>query len=88
MLAVDPDGLDLRPLELGDSDVVQPGDRVLAIGNPTGSSADRGHRPDRGRRARAIEAPGGYVIDDVFADRRGDRAGHAPAARWSAPTGA
>ena len=36
VLAVDPEGLDLRPLELGDSSGVQPGDQVIAIGNPNG----------------------------------------------------
>src|SRR6185503_19981441 len=36
VLAVDPDGLDLRPLEVGDSSAVQPGDQVVAVGNPNG----------------------------------------------------
>lgn len=65
VLAVSPEGLDLRPLELGDSDGVQPGDRVLAIGNPTGSGATAGS----GRIAasgRRVEVPGGYVIDGLF----------------------
>jgi S1-C subfamily serine protease len=66
VLAVDPDqGLDLRPLELGDSDGVQPGDQAVAIGNPSGFEATAG----TGRVSAAdqrIEAPGGYVIDGVF----------------------
>jgi S1-C subfamily serine protease len=66
VLAVDPNGLNLRPLELGDSSSVRPGDQVMAIGNPTGAGTTAG----TGRIAAAgqsIEAPGGYLIDDVFA---------------------
>jgi S1-C subfamily serine protease len=65
VLAVDPSGLDLRPLELGDSGGVRPGDQVVAVGNPTGLQASAG----TGRIAasgRAIEAPGGYLIQNVF----------------------
>jgi putative serine protease PepD len=65
VLAVPPEGLNLRPLELGDSDAVHPGDRVLAVGNPTGAGATAGS----GRISaadRRIEAPGGYVIDGLF----------------------
>jgi S1-C subfamily serine protease len=36
LLRVDPDGLDLKPLELGDSETVQVGDPTVAIGNPFG----------------------------------------------------
>ncbi len=36
LLLVDPDGLDLRPLELGSSKHVQVGDPTVAIGNPFG----------------------------------------------------
>jgi S1-C subfamily serine protease len=66
VIAVDPTGLDLRPLELGDSNTVKPGDQVMAVGNPTGVRATAG----TGRIAAAgqsVEAPGGYLIDDVFA---------------------
>jgi len=66
VLAVDPEGLDLRPLELGDSGSVRPGDQVMAVGNPTGVRATAG----TGRIAatgQSVEAPGGYLIDDVFA---------------------
>jgi S1-C subfamily serine protease len=65
VLAVDPSGLDLRPLELGDSGSVRPGDQVVAVGNPAGLQVNAG----TGRIAaagRAIEAPGGYLIQDVF----------------------
>jgi S1-C subfamily serine protease len=66
VLAVDPDGLDLRPLELGDSSTVHAGDQVVAVGNPTGvqATAGTGRISAEGQR---IEAPGGYVIDGVFA---------------------
>jgi S1-C subfamily serine protease len=66
VLEVDPSGLDLRPLELGDSSSVRPGDQVVAVANPTGVRATAG----TGRIAAAgqsVEAPGGYLIDDVFA---------------------
>ena len=36
LLRVEPDGLDLHPLELGDSGAVQVGDPTVAIGNPFG----------------------------------------------------
>src|SRR3712207_250583 len=36
VLKVSPAGLDLRPLELGDSSTVQVGDPTIAIGNPFG----------------------------------------------------
>jgi S1-C subfamily serine protease len=36
LLKVDPDGLDLKPLQLGDSRSVQVGDPTIAIGNPFG----------------------------------------------------
>jgi S1-C subfamily serine protease len=65
VLSVAPEGLDLRPLELGDSEVVEPGDRVLAIGNPTGSGATAGSGQIAAEGAR-VEVPGGYVIDDLF----------------------
>jgi S1-C subfamily serine protease len=66
VLAVDPDGLDLVPLELGDSSSVGPGDRVVVVGNPNGIQPGAG----TGRIAAAdqqVEAPGGYVISGVFA---------------------
>jgi S1-C subfamily serine protease len=66
VISVDPNGLDLRPLELGDSSSVRPGDQVMAVGNPTGVRATAG----TGRVVAAgqkVEAPGGYVIDGVFA---------------------
>ncbi len=88
VLAVNPDGLDLHPLELGDSSAVRVGDPVVAIGNPNGIEAGRRARAASRRPASAVEAPGGYLIDDVFADRRGDPARPRPAARCSTPTAA
>jgi S1-C subfamily serine protease len=65
VLRVSPEQLDLRPLELAGSDSVRPGDRVVAIGNPTGlqATAGTGRISAAGRR---IEAPGGYVIDGLL----------------------
>jgi S1-C subfamily serine protease len=65
VLRVAPDQLDLRPLELADSDSVQPGDRVVAVGNPTGvqAIAGTGRISAAGQR---FEAPGGYVIDGLL----------------------
>jgi S1-C subfamily serine protease len=64
VLRVPRDRLDLRPLELGD-DNVQPGDRVVAVGNPTGlqATAGTGRISAAGQR---IEVPGGYVIDGLL----------------------
>jgi serine protease DegS len=65
VLRVPADRLDLRPLELDDSDDVQPGDRVVLVGNPTGlrATAGTGRVSAAGRR---VEAPGGYVIDGLL----------------------
>jgi S1-C subfamily serine protease len=66
VLAVDPNGLDLRPLELGDSSAVRPGDQVVAVGNPNGIQPGAGTgRIDAADQQ--IEAPDGYVISGVFA---------------------
>lgn len=65
VLQVPTEGLDLRPLELGDSSAIVPGDQVVAVSNPTGfrAAAGTGRVSATGRR---IEAPGGYLIDDVL----------------------
>jgi S1-C subfamily serine protease len=66
VLAVDPSGLDLQPLELGDSSSVRPGDHVVAVGNPNGIQPGAGTgRIDAADQR--IEAPDGYVISGVFA---------------------
>jgi S1-C subfamily serine protease len=65
VLRVSPERLDLRPLELGDSDAVQPGDRVVVVGNPSGlqATAGTGRISAEGRR---VEVPGGYVVDGLL----------------------
>jgi S1-C subfamily serine protease len=65
VLTVPTEGLDLRPLELGDSDAVRPGDRVVAVGNPAGypPTAGTGRISGAGRR---VEVAGGYVIDNLL----------------------
>jgi S1-C subfamily serine protease len=65
VLSIDAQGLDLRPLAFGDSSSVRTGDPVVVLGNPTGVQAGAG----TGRIAavgREVEAPGGYLIDDVL----------------------
>src|SRR5215213_878354 len=65
LLRVDPDGLDLRPLELGDSRTVQVGDPTVAIGNPFGleRTLTTGVVSALQRR---LTAPSGFAIDDVI----------------------
>ncbi|MDP9385492.1 MAG: trypsin-like peptidase domain-containing protein [Actinomycetota bacterium] len=65
LLKVDPAGLDLRPLELGDSRTVQVGDPTVAIGNPFGldRTLTTGVVSALQRR---ISAPNGFGIDNVI----------------------
>jgi S1-C subfamily serine protease len=65
LLRVDPDGLDLHPLELGDSDSVQVGDPTVAIGNPFGleRTLTTGVVSALQRR---LTAPSGFAIDNVI----------------------
>ena len=65
VLRVTPARLDLRPLELGDSDAVQPGDRVVVVGNPSGvqATAGTGRIAGEGRR---VEVGGGYVVEGLL----------------------
>jgi S1-C subfamily serine protease len=65
VLDVDPDGLDLHPLRLGDSADVQVGDPTIAIGNPFGleRTLTTGVVSAVQRR---ITAPNGFAIDDVI----------------------
>src|SRR5829696_5057164 len=65
LLKVDPDGLDLKPLELGDSSTAQVGDPVLAIGNPFG--LDRTLTTGVvSAIQREIRAPNGFAIQHVI----------------------
>ena len=65
LLRVDPDGLDLRPLALGDSGAVQVGDPTVAIGNPFGleRTLTTGVVSALQRR---LTSPSGFAIDNVI----------------------
>ncbi|MBA2516110.1 MAG: trypsin-like peptidase domain-containing protein [Solirubrobacterales bacterium] len=65
LLKVDPAGLQLRPLALGDSKTVQVGDPTVAIGNPFGldRTLTTGVVSALQRR---ISAPNGFGIDNVI----------------------
>jgi S1-C subfamily serine protease len=65
VLRVDPGGLDLRPLEFGDSDSVESGDRAVTLGNPSGfgATAGTGTVSDAGQE---LETPGGVVLRDLI----------------------
>ncbi|HSD77986.1 MAG TPA: trypsin-like peptidase domain-containing protein [Solirubrobacteraceae bacterium] len=65
VLKVDPSGLDLHPLQLGDSASVQVGDPTIAIGNPFGleRTLTTGVISAVQRR---IQAPNGFAIDGVI----------------------
>jgi S1-C subfamily serine protease len=65
LLRIDPDGLDLQPLELGDSATVRVGDPTVAIGNPLGAerTLTTGLVSALHRR---LTAPSGFAVDDVI----------------------
>jgi S1-C subfamily serine protease len=65
VLRVDPHGVHLRPLTLGDSGAVRVGDPTVAIGNPFGleRTLTTGVVSALQRR---ITAPSGFAIDDVI----------------------
>jgi S1-C subfamily serine protease len=65
LLAVDPEGLDVEPLELGSSASVQVGDPTVAIGNPFGldRTLTTGVVSAKQRR---ITSPSGFSIDNVI----------------------
>ncbi len=65
LLSVDPSGLKLTPLQLGDSSTAQVGDPVLAIGNPFG--LDRTLTTGVvSALQREISAPNGFTIQHVI----------------------
>jgi len=65
LLEVDPEGLKLAPLQLGDSSIAQVGDPVLAIGNPFG--LDRTLTTGVvSALQRQITAPNGFTIQHVI----------------------
>lgn len=63
LIKVDPEGLRLRPLPLGDSDAVTVGEPVVAIGNPLGYdfSVTAGIVSATGR---SLRSPSGAIIPD------------------------
>src|SRR5256714_1955255 len=64
LLKIDPSGVDLRPLQLGDSGTVQVGDPTIAIGNPF--ALDRTMTTGVvSARQRQISAPNGFTISNV-----------------------
>lgn len=65
VLQVDPEGLDLRPLELGDSGAVQPGDQAVLVANPSGLGTTAGTGTIAAERE-SIETPSGVVLRDVL----------------------
>ena len=65
LLKVDPDGVDLKPLTLGNCSKVQVGDAVVAIGNPFG--LDRTVTTGIvSALQRQLEAPNGFSISNVI----------------------
>jgi S1-C subfamily serine protease len=65
LLKIDPDGLNLKPLQLGSSSTAQVGDPVIAIGNPFG--LDRTLTTGVvSALQRQIQAPNGFAIDNVI----------------------
>jgi S1-C subfamily serine protease len=65
LIKVDPSGLDLKPLTLGDSGTVQVGDPTIAIGNPFG--LDRTLTTGVvSALQRQIQAPNGFTINHVI----------------------
>jgi S1-C subfamily serine protease len=65
VLRIDPDGLDLHPLRLGDSDAVQVGDPVMAIGAAAGMAPRLAVGLLSARQAR-LQGPGGAVMDGAL----------------------
>ena len=65
LLKIDPSGVDLRPLQLGDSGTVQVGDPTIAIGNPF--ALDRTLTTGVvSALQRQISAPNGFTISHVI----------------------
>ncbi len=65
VIKVDPQGLDLQPVKLGDSLHAKPGERTIAIGNPFGLTGTMtvGIISAIGR---SIDAPSGYLIPEAI----------------------
>jgi S1-C subfamily serine protease len=65
LLRVDPEGLGLTPLELGESSAVEVGDPVVAIGNPAGLERTLTIAVVSALR-RSLTAPSGFTIEHVI----------------------
>jgi S1-C subfamily serine protease len=65
LLGVEPEGLDLRPLELGSSRSVQVGDPTISIGNPFGRDRTLTTAVVSAKQRR-ITAPSGFSVDNVI----------------------
>jgi S1-C subfamily serine protease len=65
LLRVAPEGLELEPLELGDSDTVRVGDPTVAVGNPLGSERTLATGVVSARHRR-LTAPSGFAVDEVI----------------------
>ena len=85
VVKVDPTGLDLKPLTLGDSSAAQIGDTVYALGNPFGytNSFSEGIVSGLGR---SITSPNGFGDRQRDPDRRRRSTPATPAARCSTRT--
>jgi S1-C subfamily serine protease len=65
LLRVDPDGVDLQPLQLGSAKGVEVGDPAIAIGNPFGLSRTLTTGVISAKQRRIV-APNGFQIDNVL----------------------
>jgi len=65
VIKIDPSGLDLHPLKLGDSNAVKVGDTVYALGNPFGYTNSFSDGIVSGL-DRSITAPNGFGIDGAI----------------------
>ena len=66
VLRVDPDDAKLKPLPLGDSDKVEVGDPLIAIGNPFGAYTRSVTTGIVSAKQRQIRAPNGFTIENVI----------------------
>jgi S1-C subfamily serine protease len=66
VLKVDPDGVDLQPMPLGDSSSVEVGDPLIAIGNPFGTYTRTVTTGIVSALQRRLQAPNGFQIENVI----------------------
>jgi putative serine protease PepD len=65
VLSIDASGLDLHPLELGDSDSVRVGDPAIVIGRSSGLAPTLSSGTVAARQT-AVATPGGAAVDDAL----------------------